>query len=182
MWIVHQPVVNLLPDLASDIDELRWIALLWCVELGTVTTIITVRGDGELVECRNTGSLGGPLPWVLASIGEDSVGASLSVESELLSCAVNHQGDIEDILAHVFPVSHVEKRRSHGQVGCFWLLWGLEPSELSAVLVSPGAGRTISDLNILEHVSVIVTGGNACNLGLLSHFQQLIIKRHVLNL
>lgn len=96
-----------------------------------------------------------PLPRIVDTIREDGVCSSLSVEGNFLSGSVDHQRLVEQVLAQVFPVGHVEEAGSHGRA--LIVKWGLEPSELGAILIGPLAGvGTVVDSCFLQNIPVIV--------------------------
>lgn len=76
-----------------------------------MSAVITKSCHGELVQLRHSFSEGGPLPWVLHSVGEESVRARHRVERKLCDAAVGLGArDVVNVLAHVVPVGHVEQR------------------------------------------------------------------------
>lgn len=50
-----------------------------------------------------------PLPWIIDSVGEDSVGCSNVVKAEFSNCSINQQINSKDGLAIINPVVVVKK-------------------------------------------------------------------------
>lgn len=74
------PLGNLFPGL----DELLRVRWLWCVQVGAVAAVSTLRGPGDLSEVGAVFSLSGPLPGILTAVGEERV-SSLDVEASLVN-------------------------------------------------------------------------------------------------
>jgi len=108
-----------------------------------MSTVIAVGQQSLLPQLRNIKILVcGPSPWIFCAVRKHNICAMDSVPGEFNDASVNSQRSLEQILAEVVPVGQVEDLGSHSSVFrrlVAELGRSLEPAELSAVLVGPGA-------------------------------------------
>lgn len=137
----RQPVIHHL----SRLFELVGVRLLRRVQVSTVSTADAVGNSGELVDLRTVLQLGDPLPWILGAVGEEDVSSvdlvSITVGVKgLLDVGVDFHVELgEHHLAVVVPVLVVYLVRTDSVKSAR----GLEPTELSAVLVGPRSTRVV---------------------------------------
>jgi len=121
-----------------------------------VTAVIAISLTRNLIERWAVFTLSSPLPRILITIGEESIG-TLDVETTKINGSLPCFGfsfpALEDSLAHFWPVAIVKLVRSHNML----MTWHLVKTKLCAILVSP---RTTSRVNIDsslgENISVII--------------------------
>ena len=131
---LREPLV----DSSSGLVERFRVVGLRSVELSAVTAAIAVADHALLVEFGAWLPLGGPLPRILSTVGEEDVSAC-GVETTLIDCGLPslrihaHVKAIKHIGAVLLKVLLVDNWAAHRMN----LIHSLEPAVLSTVLEAP---------------------------------------------
>jgi len=100
-------VINPSFDFKSDGNE--FLRIIWCrsIKFTTVTAVIAHSLTSDLVKLRAVFTLSSPLPRVLITIGEESVGSS-NIEATEVNFSLPGMGfstpALKDSFAHGWPV------------------------------------------------------------------------------
>ena len=111
---ISQPLIYI----GTSLLKLIRIRLFWIVKLSTMTAIIAVADLAQLVELGSVSLLRGPLPWILATVGEKDICASSIKASLINGCLVctreSAHIDAESVSTVLREIHGINDRATHG--------------------------------------------------------------------